>query len=141
METVDHKNTNTSLPGGGESLCLRMLDGPKAGEIWAISTQPLLVGRGIGCQVRIDNPWVSRVHCELRIKDGAPWIFNYSQRNPTFVNGVSTMRASLQVGDVIELPETKLTIGHPVELVNQQTLTPTPPKPPALSCKGRAPAA
>lgn len=117
METIGIPETHGESPEkpvGKVSLCLRMLDGPLAGETWPLSEQPLLLGRGIGCHVRIENPWVSRVHCEVRLEGGVPRLTQRSQRNPTFVNGVACNGAALHTGDVIEFPETRLMVCHEV---------------------------
>lgn len=113
MQNTETPSSEAGVRAGGQgamAFCLRMVDGPLAGKIWPISEQPLFLGRGIGCQVRIESPWVSRVHCEVRMENETPRLFHHSQHNPTFVNGAICPDAPLRPGDVIEFPGARLVL-------------------------------
>jgi serine/threonine-protein kinase len=61
------------------------------------------LGRSSDCDLRFDDPLLSRVHCrldclsrELRVKD-------LGSANGTLVNGARVLEASLKTGDILEL--------------------------------------
>lgn len=93
------------------SWSLRLLDGPLAGSTWPVSAASLYVGRGLGCQVRLDDPRVSRNHVELRAEPEGLRLRHLSERNPTFVNGAARTEAVLKAGDVIEVADFRMMIA------------------------------
>lgn len=99
-------STEVSTP----RLCLRMLNGPLSGKVWRIEHQPTLIGRNVGCHVRIDDPHMSRVQCELSLYENGLHLRNMGQRNPTKVNGVVREETVLEAGDVLELTAFRLIV-------------------------------
>lgn len=97
-------------PIAGEGWSVRLLDGPSAGGTWPILSHGLMVGRGLGCHVRLDDPRVSRTHCEFRITDDGVELSNLSERNPTQLNGHPVANAPLQHGDIVEVASFRLQI-------------------------------
>lgn len=98
---------NRNIPESGSSIdkpvwSIRLVDGPLSWSTWPITMQPLLVGRSIGCHICIDDPAVSRVQCEIMLKDESPFILHRSQNNPTLLNGSPCIEAQLKLGDIIE---------------------------------------
>lgn len=63
----------------------------------------MTIGRGTDCEVRIDEPAVSRRHAEI------VWLYvlfqvrDLSSANGTFVNGQQVQRAPLRDGDLVEV--------------------------------------
>ena len=72
------------------------------------SGELVLVGRGPHCQVQIEDPSVSRVHCRLLVRDGKVIIYDAGSRWGTSVNGERVREQELQPGDCIEMGETTL---------------------------------
>lgn len=90
---------------------LRLINGPMTWSTWPITDRPLLVGRSMGCHVCIEDPAVSRVQCEVALKDGAPCLWPRSQSIPTSLNGnVVSDAAAVRLGDTIEFSGYRLII-------------------------------
>ena len=65
---------------------------------------PAMIGRGLDAEVRIDDRWASRRHCEIDQVDGTLVVRDIGSRHGTFVNGESVCSARLLPGD-------RLTVG------------------------------
>jgi FHA domain len=63
--------------------------------------QLLLVGRSGVCDVRLDDPSVSRLHARLIFRDGAWVVQDLRSRNGTVLNGSRVVRSQLRPGDRI----------------------------------------
>lgn len=75
-------------------------------RIFSLNRQRLMVGRGKGCDVRLADLEVSRVHLGLAYSEGRFSVQHRSETNPTFLNGLSLMPGTvrtLKVGDRIRL--------------------------------------
>jgi DNA-binding CsgD family transcriptional regulator len=53
-----------------------------------VLTSSVVLGRGAGCDLQIDDDSVSRRHALLRVERDAVWVEDQSSRNGTWVNGV-----------------------------------------------------
>lgn len=75
-------------------------------RIFGLSRQRMMIGRGKGCDVRLADLEVSRVHLGLAYSEGRFSVQHRSETNPTFLNGLSLMPGTvrtLKVGDRIRL--------------------------------------
>jgi pSer/pThr/pTyr-binding forkhead associated (FHA) protein len=75
-------------------------------RIFGLNRQRLMIGRGKGCDVRLADLEVSRVHLGLAYSEGRFSVQHRSETNPTFLNGLSLMPGTvrtLKVGDRIRL--------------------------------------
>jgi len=70
----------------------------------------LAVGRGLGCEILIEDPSVSRLQCEIQLKDGAPMLRHRSGSQDTLVNGEACTTAMLRLGDVIQFASYRLIV-------------------------------
>lgn len=52
----------------------------------AIRRTPFVIGRAADCDFRLENPTVSRHHCEVSIVDGEVRVRDLGSSNGTFVN-------------------------------------------------------
>ncbi|MCA8985459.1 MAG: FHA domain-containing protein [Planctomycetaceae bacterium] len=68
----------------------------------------ILVGRGVHCDIRLDDPSSSRVHCRLLERDGKVFLTDAGSRWGTYVNGVRVSECELAPGDKITIGETQL---------------------------------
>ena len=66
------------------------------------------VGRGPDNDVIIDDPQVSRHHCQLRRVHGAYGFVDLGSRNGSTVNGVAATEVALGAGDVIRIGQTTI---------------------------------
>lgn len=74
-----------------------------------LSGERMLLGRSRECDVRIDDPNVSRRHAELRRSDGGWEVADLGSTNGIKVNGCRVDLARLSPGDEITLGVTRLT--------------------------------
>ncbi len=70
----------------------------------ALNGHSIVLGRGSETDVRIDDRWVSRRHCELAESDGMVVVRDLGSTHGTFVNGRQVSEAPLR-------PDDKLTVG------------------------------
>jgi diguanylate cyclase (GGDEF)-like protein len=66
---------------------LIILSGGQMGQLFPVREGTLVIGRGDGCDVRIDDDGVSRRQAQVHRGDGAIAIRDLDSRNGTFVNG------------------------------------------------------
>lgn len=71
----------------------------------------VLVGRGEHCDIKLDDPSASRVHCRVIARDGRILLTDAGSRWGTFVNGERVEQAELRPGDRVRVGETLLTVS------------------------------
>jgi hypothetical protein len=75
------------------------------------------LGRDESCEVRLDDPLVSRRHAEIRFEHGRWWVVDLASRNGTRLDGRIVERAPLPPTCSIQLydaaPEVSLELGGP----------------------------
>lgn len=74
---------------------------------------PALIGRSFSAEVRPDDLWVSREHCEIDELGGVLVIRDLHSRHGTFVNGLRIDKAALLPGDDITIGVTHLLVCEP----------------------------
>jgi pSer/pThr/pTyr-binding forkhead associated (FHA) protein len=66
-----------------------------------------VIGRALECDVRLDDPLVSRRHALVVADPGGPRIEDLGSSNGLYVNGSRTRQpVTLEVGDVVQLGAT-----------------------------------
>ena len=93
-----------------QTWCLRLVDGNMAWSNWPLSETPLVIGRGLGCRMRIEDNRVSRIQCEVRLVGGVPRLRNRSESSATHVNGTVCDETELRLGDLIEFTNVRLIV-------------------------------
>ena len=82
---------------------------------------PAMIGRGPDAEVRLDDRWASRHHCEIDQVDGTLVVRDVGSRHGTFVNGESVRSARLLPGDRLTVGATSFEVlyrrsaGRPAE--------------------------
>ena len=100
VPAVVHQRSGAEMPGGDQPRLYVVLQGhlvefsPRNGLI--------RVGRGEHCEVRVDDPAVSRVHLVLTW-DGRSWIVTDQSRNGTYQRDGERLRGSLPVTGPVDL--------------------------------------
>ncbi len=91
---------------------LRVVGGPDAGAVHALTTGSVGVGRGPDAGVRLDDEQVSREHCRLEVRDGAVTVVDLGSANGTWLDGspVGAVGATLLVGAVLRIGSSSLTL-------------------------------
>jgi transcriptional regulator with GAF, ATPase, and Fis domain len=83
---------------------LMAMSGPLEGTVWAITDDPLSVGRDAANQVMIGDSAVSRKHCTIsQVSEDVYEICDHESHNGTLVNGIPVVRAPIQHGDKIRV--------------------------------------
>jgi pSer/pThr/pTyr-binding forkhead associated (FHA) protein len=71
---------------------------------------PVIVGRSSQADVRLNDRWVSRRHCEIDQIDGRVVLRDLGARHGTYVNGNRVSEAVLNTGDTIRIGLTVLSL-------------------------------
>src|SRR2546421_1350749 len=88
---------------------LVVIAGPDKGRTFSIpDADPLLVGRSKSTETKLNDPHVSRVHCQVQIEDGKAMLTDSGSAAGTFVNGKKVAQQQLRTGDVIKVGDTQL---------------------------------
>ena len=66
------------------------------------------IGTAVGCHLRLGDPTVSRLHCEVRMVESSLRILDLGSTNGTYVNEVRVHDAEIVPGSTIRLGETVL---------------------------------
>jgi DNA-binding NtrC family response regulator len=82
---------------------IEALSGPLRARVWPVTHVRTVIGRGLGCHIRISDPLVSRQHCELCIEDGTLVLRDLGSSNSVLLNGQPVREASLHPGDRFSL--------------------------------------
>ncbi len=82
---------------------IRLLSGPKAGQIIPLAKQSVLVGRSARCDIRLDSQGISKEHLKIDVLGEDLLITDAGSRNGTFLNGVQVRTAKVKSGDHILL--------------------------------------
>jgi hypothetical protein len=88
--------------GGGTPHLVVLTPDADRGRRIPVNKDNLVVGRGQTCDVRFDDPRVSRTHAVLRRRGNAVYIEDLGSSAGTFVNGVTTGTVrELRAGDLL----------------------------------------
>jgi transcriptional regulator with PAS, ATPase and Fis domain len=85
------------------SALLVVVDGPSRGASVAVSEGLARVGTAAGNELRLADPTVSRVHCELRVRSGSVLIRDCGSTNGTFVEGVRLREGEVKPGALVRV--------------------------------------
>src|SRR5580658_3692501 len=80
------------------------------GRSVSIDVDPVVVGRGEGVGIVIDDPEVSEIHCELRAMDQGIMVHDLGSTNGTFIGPTRIHTAVITTATDITLGGTRLTI-------------------------------
>jgi pSer/pThr/pTyr-binding forkhead associated (FHA) protein len=84
-------------------LRLGVISGPYTGRVFAVGSQ-LTVGRAWGCDLRLDDPKVSRQHATLEPLEGVLLVYDHASLNGTWVNDARiACSAALRSGDRLRI--------------------------------------
>jgi DNA-binding NtrC family response regulator len=98
--------------------------GPNSGEIHALGDEPVIVGRGPDCGVRLSDRHASREHFRVEPRGGDYHLLDMKSKNGTALNGIPVSEKKLSWGDEIRVGSTHLVffVGRePAEIAASQT--------------------
>ena len=91
----------TTYPGAAVPRLVVLAPESFRGRQIELASDYLTVGREQTCDVRLDDPHVSRTHAALERRGGAVYVQDLGSSGGTYVNGTPAMNAELRQGDVV----------------------------------------
>lgn len=111
--------------------------GAAAGREFTLAEGLNRLGRAPGNEVRLEEPAISAVHCELWLMRERLLLRDLGSTNGTFVSGRPASEAILHDGDVISVGSIDLVVdGVPGPKVAIPKPPPPPPPPPRFTAEG-----
>ncbi len=111
---IDDHVLEFSLKSKG-SAYFRVLSGRDAGKLISIEKSGIM-GRSPAAEYRFSDPYVSRVHARITVKDGEYYIEDLNPKNPILLNNkVLKGSQKLHTGDEIRLGKTRVLFVNPDE--------------------------
>jgi two-component system response regulator GlrR len=77
-------------------------------KTYTFASPRTVIGADARADIVIDEPSLSRFHCEIEIESGKPVVTDLGSRNGTHVDGVQVMKAPLRDGALLLLGRTQL---------------------------------
>lgn len=88
---------------------LVVVEGPDKGRTFEFTGDDhLVIGRGQASDTQINDPRMSRVHCEVKVADGKATVHDSDSAAGTYVNGKRVSEAELVPGALVRAGETTL---------------------------------
>jgi pSer/pThr/pTyr-binding forkhead associated (FHA) protein len=75
-----------------------------------LGEHPLTIGRSPDMDINVNDPNISRRHCEVAMRDGVCTVRDLKSRNGTYVNGEKIDTYNVNGGDVIKIGSTAIFI-------------------------------
>jgi len=88
-------------PSKRDCACLIVLAGSAMGEMYKLTRERTVIGRGQKAQVRMLDDGVSREHCEILMNGDKAVLHDLGSTNGTFCRGARIDRQDLEDGDKI----------------------------------------
>ena len=85
----------------GQPIRLQILTDGDSGPVITLRATVVRIGRDPSCEIFIDDPAVSRVHCAIHCDGPAAMLVVGQSRNPAFINGIQAKNTGLSPGDVL----------------------------------------
>ena len=84
---------------------------------------PATIGRGGDVQVRLDDPYVSRCHCQIEEMEGVLVVRDLGSKNGTYVNGCLITEALLMPGHELSMGETRFLVCYESDVATSRACT------------------
>ena len=95
------------LPGS-----VTIADGPQAGVGATLTSEPVVIGRGSDCQIRLDDDYSSTRHSRVFMSEGEWWVEDLGSTNGTYLDGQRVTRpVPAEIGGSIRIGRTTLNIA------------------------------
>lgn len=104
-------NPEIRLISANMNVVIKVVAGPDAGRVFKLeSGNALVVGRGQQSDTQINDPSVSRIHCEIRSENGSLLVSDRGSSSGTFVSGDQIQTQQASIGTMIQVGDTHLRI-------------------------------
>jgi len=109
---------------GKPQITITVLAGPEQGQVFKIARPTTTVGRSNTCEVVLNDPLISRLHCQILLGMGGITLRDLGSTNGTFLNGVRMTESPLRNQDVISVGGTRLRFAVEVTKDTNDSRTP-----------------
>ena len=106
--TVKVSSGSAAGPISVRDVVLEVIEGPAAGKSHRSEGERLTIGSAALCDLVIDDPTVSRFHCEIQIGDDGARLRDTGSLNGSIVDGVRVLDAYLRGGSTVRLGRSAL---------------------------------
>ena len=96
---------------------LRVVDGPSRGKDWQSSGDRCSIGSHPSNDLVVDDPTVSRFHCEIRLDGRGARVRDLDSRNGTLIDGVPVVEGWLREQSTLKLGRSSLQYQPSAELI------------------------
>ena len=97
--------------------------GPDAGKIFDLTSErKLTIGRGANSDTQINDPRMSRAHCELELVGNTITLRDLSSSSGTLVDGKTIAEKQVEVGQKIQAGDTEFELRLGVTKSNESTM-------------------
>lgn len=94
----------------GDGILAWLVETGGGGKRHALTGDEITIGRGTACQIRLNDPKVSRSHARLAFESGQVILEDLKSAHGVLVNGQRIGKAQLTDGDQIQLGNTQLVL-------------------------------
>lgn len=126
-----HSTTQILKPARLEAALARVPTNPVLvvdGDLTiALGKTVMTIGRGRDNDIVLDDPFTSRHHAQLRLRQGAYFVFDANSQSGITVNDVPVREHRLQPGDVLRIGKTQLLYLEDAPVGEDQTEVLSPP--------------
>ena len=110
----------------GKPHVLRVIDGPEKGREFQLEDAgKLVIGRGSASDTQINDPRVSRVHCEIELRDGVATLTAAESAGKTMFRGKAIEQSRITPGESFRIGDTTLRLDGGDSPLDQSTMTGT----------------
>jgi two-component system, cell cycle response regulator len=107
---VTDQSPIATTPAIDAGRALLVFDSAQIATCVPLDPGTLIAGRSSRCEIWLQDPGVSRRHCQLRSEARSTWLKDLDSTNGTTVNGRRIETRELQLGDVIGVGGATLTL-------------------------------
>ncbi len=104
--TVTHADARPAPKGAVRRFCLTVVEGPTRGAAWQSTGDRCSIGSHHRNDLIVEDPTVSRFHCEIVVDESGVRVRDLKSRNGTVLDGVVVLEAFLRVGSLLRLGKT-----------------------------------
>ncbi len=105
-----------ATPGAVRRFRLAVVEGPARGATWQSTGDRCSIGSHHRNDLIVDDPTVSRFHCEIAIDEDRVRVRDLRSRNGTVLDGVEVLEAFLRAGSLLRLGKTVIRFELGTEL-------------------------
>lgn len=104
--TLTHGDGLGATRGAVRRFRLTVVEGPARGVTWQSTGDRCSIGSHHRNDLILDDPTVSRFHCEIVVDESNVRVRDLKSRNGTLLDGVAILEAFLRVGSLLRLGKT-----------------------------------